>query len=125
MLRRRPKGTPSIALPVTCAAQVPARACKAGDLAFTVGLSEPVLRYTTVNNVRKVKSEKRERVRGSSDRGSNVIVKVFRNRTEFRLKNEENNFEFNAMKEANEVKQSKKWYLISLLSGQVNRHFLH
>jgi len=34
--------------------------------------------------------------RGSRDRGSDLIAKVFRSRTELRLKNEEKNFELNA-----------------------------
>jgi len=33
--------------------------------------------------------------RASRDRGSNMIAKIFRSRTELRLKNEEKNFEFN------------------------------
>jgi len=39
--------------------------------------------------------------RGSRDRGSDVIAKVFRSRTELRLKSEEKNFELNAGGEEN------------------------
>ena len=42
--------------------------------------------------------------RGSGDRGSDVIAKVFRSRTELRLKNEENSFECNAGGEGKPVK---------------------
>ncbi len=42
--------------------------------------------------------------RGSRDRGSDVIAKVFRSRTELRLKNEEKNFEFNAGGEGKPMK---------------------
>jgi len=42
--------------------------------------------------------------RGSRDRGSDVIAKVFRSRTELRLKNEEKNFELNADGEGKPMK---------------------
>jgi len=46
--------------------------------------------------------------RGSRDRGSDVIAKVFRSRTELRLKNEEKNFEFNAGGEGKSMKLCHK-----------------
>ena len=42
--------------------------------------------------------------RGSRDRGSDVIAKVFRNRTELRLKNKEKNFELIAGDEGKPMK---------------------